>query len=210
VIPFPHRGLYAITQCENKLPEQILAEVAGAIRGGARVIQYRDKNNPDRLNLALRLRDACHNQGVPLIINDDVALAGQVQADGVHLGRDDGDIAHARALLGADAIIGVSCYNDLTRAQAAQEHGATYVAFGRFFPSSSKPLASPAELSILMHARKVLQIPIVAIGGILPENGGQLIQAGADVLAVIGGIFDSDPEPAAAAFMPLFDHTASA
>ena len=143
MIPFPNRGLYAITQCENKTPETILVEAAAAIKGGAAVIQYRDKNNTDRIALARELARVCHDHTIPLVINDDVDLAIQVDADGVHLGKDDGNLATARDLLGSSAIIGVSCYNDLERAMRAQEMGATYVAFGRFFPSSSKPLASP-------------------------------------------------------------------
>jgi thiamine-phosphate pyrophosphorylase len=127
-----------------------------------------------------------------------------VRADGVHLGRDDGDIANARALLGKDSIIGVSCYNDVERALIAKEHGANYAAFGRFFPSASKPLASPADLNTLKKAKAVLAIPVVAIGGILPENGGILLAAGADMLAVIGGIFDNNPEQSALAYQPLF------
>ena len=205
MIPFPRRGLYAITQCENKTTGTILAEVAAAIRGGAAVIQYRDKNNNGRAALAGELIRVCHRQNIPLIINDDIELALQVQADGVHLGKDDDNLEMAREALGSSAIIGVSCYNDLDRAVHAQDVGADYVAFGRFFPSSSKPLATPAEMDTLRKAKETIRIPIVAIGGILPENGGQLLAAGADSLAVIGGIFEREPEQSALAFKALFD-----
>lgn len=201
---FPASGLYAITQTENKSADTILSEVAAAIRGGAGVVQYRDKNPLDAVTLGKALVKICHQQQVPLLINDDVELAILTGADGVHLGKDDGDIAAARKRLGADAIIGVSCYDSLERALEAQQHGADYAAFGRFFPSGSKPLAAPAHIETLQRARLALQIPIVAIGGILPENGTALIAAGADVLAVIGGIFDHEPEQASRAYLPLF------
>ena len=181
MISFPSRGLYAITQCENKLADVLYGEVAAAIRGGAVAIQYRDKNPTDALMVARELVTICHQHNVPLIINDDIDLALLANADGVHLGKDDGDITAARKHLGNTAIIGVSCYNSIERALAAQALGATYVAFGRFFPSSSKPLASPADMETLRKAKTEIQIPIVAIGGILPENGGGLLAAGADV-----------------------------
>lgn len=201
---FPSSGLYAITQTEGKSPDRIFADVAAALRGGAVVVQYRDKTPLDALSLARDLVDVCHQHNVPLLINDDIELALLAGADGVHLGREDGNIAKARKRLGPKAIIGGSCYNAIELALDAQVQGATYVAFGRFFPSLSKPLASPAELETLRKAKQVLNIPIVAIGGILPENGGQLLEAGADLLAVIGGIFDREPEQSAQAYQALF------
>ncbi|MDD5273609.1 MAG: thiamine phosphate synthase, partial [Methylovulum sp.] len=141
----PERGLYAITQTGQKSAATILDEVAAAIRGGAALVQYRDKQPDDAVALASALVQLCHQQQVPLIINDDVGLAAAVAADGVHLGKDDGDIAWARECLGPDAIIGVSCYDSVDRAVAAQQQGAAYVAFGRFFPSTSKPLAASAS-----------------------------------------------------------------
>jgi thiamine-phosphate pyrophosphorylase len=201
---FPQRGLYAITQTENKSVDSIINEVVAAIRGGAVVVQYRDKNPLDAIYLASQLVKVCRANQVPLLINDDVELAVKVGADGVHIGQEDGAIAQARERLGADAIIGVSCYNALEQAWDAQRQGATYVAFGRFFPSSSKPLAAPAELDTLRQANFLIDIPIVAIGGILPENGGQLLAAGADLLAVIGGLFTAQPEQSAKAYQALF------
>ncbi len=200
----PTRGLYAITQCENKTSDTIIGEVAAAIRGGAVLVQYRDKNPADGLSLAKELVNTCHQHNVPLLINDNVELAVRVGADGVHLGKDDGDIAEARKRLGPDAIIGVSCYDKIEKAIVAQSQGASYAAFGRFFPSSSKPLAAPAKIATLQKARQSLTIPIVAIGGILPDNGGQLLAAGADLLAVIGGLFDSQPEQSAKSYQALF------
>jgi thiamine-phosphate pyrophosphorylase len=201
---FPNRGLYAITQPDPKSISQVLQDVEAALKGGAVVVQYRDKHPSNAVSLASQLLTLCNSYQVPLLINDSVDLAIAIGADGVHLGRDDGDIAEARLRLGPEAIIGVSCYNDVAKACSAAEHGADYVAFGRFFPSSSKPLAAPAEIATLQLAKQQLNLPIVAIGGILPANGGQLIDAGADLLAVIGGIFDHEPETAARAYQRLF------
>lgn len=203
---FPLRGLYAITQIKNKTADIIINEVIAAIKGGAVVVQFRDKESLDAIYLADQLVKVCHEYKVPLLINDDIELAIKVGADGVHIGREDGAISEARDRLGADAIIGVSCYNFVEQALDAQEQGATYVAFGRFFPSSSKPLAAPAELDTLRKAKFLLDIPIVAIGGILPENGGSLLTAGADLLAVIGGLFETQPEQSARAYQALFDN----
>ncbi|MGZ5007832.1 MAG: thiamine phosphate synthase [Methylobacter sp.] len=201
---FPTSGLYAITQTENKSGDTVINEVAAAIEGGAVIVQYRDKNPLDAPFLARELVKTCHRYNVPLLINDDVELAVLAGADGVHLGKEDGEVALARKRLGNDAIIGVSCYNFVEQAIAAQQQGATYAAFGRFFPSSSKPLAAPAQIETLRQAKRALTIPIVAIGGILPGNGEQLLEAGADLLAVIGGIFDDRPEQSARAYQTLF------
>jgi len=180
-------GLYAITSPTQNL----VAAVSDAIRGGAQVIQYRDKHSTptERLNQANQLVQLCQSHQVPLIINDDLELAAKVDADGVHLGKDDTDIKSTRKRLGTDAIIGVSCYNQLDLAISAQEQGADYVAFGSFFPSTTKPNAIRANLDLLLKAREAIKIPIVAIGGITPENGPALIASGADMLAVISGLF---------------------
>jgi len=201
----PQRGLYAITQTENKTADTIIDEVAAAIRGGAVIVQYRDKDPKDAVGTAAKLLELCRQHDIPLIINDHIELAVTIGADGVHLGQDDGSIALARKQLGQQAIIGVSCYNSIERAMAAQAQGASYVAFGRFFPSTSKPLAAPAQLQTLHQAKSTFTIPIVAIGGILPENGKSLLEAGADLLAVIGGVFDHEPEQSAKAYQRLFN-----
>ena len=202
---FPIRGVYGITQTDGKSSEFIIQQVISAIKGGVSVIQYRDKNPDNEVYLAKELLAICKNHQIPLIINDNAELAHQIGADGVHIGKDDGGIAAARKVLGPNAIIGLSCYDDINTALQAQANGVDYVAFGRFFPSSSKPLAAPAHCETLGQARQQINIPIVAIGGILPENGKQLLDAGADVLAVIGGLFDHDAEQSAKAYLKLFN-----
>ena len=200
-------GLYAIADSSYLDTESFVPAVRAALAGGARVIQYRDKKNDTATceRLAGELNTLCRTHGVPLLINDDVALAVAVGASGVHIGRDDPDIAAARATLGPAAIIGVSCYNELARARAAQASGADYVAFGRFFVSRTKPQAVPADLELLRIARAELKIPIVAIGGITPDNGASLIATGADALAVIEGVFGQpDIRAAAARYAQLF------
>jgi thiamine-phosphate pyrophosphorylase len=205
---FPRRGLYAINS-EGLRGETLMDRCEQVLRGGAVVLQYRDKSGDKarRLGEARGLRALTRRHGVPLIINDDLELAIESRADGVHLGRDDVDPATARRRLGADAIIGISCYDQPRRALEAQEHGADYVAFGRFFSSFSKPSASAATIETLREARPGIHVPVVAIGGINPENGPLLLEAGADLLAVIGALFDA-PEPAdtAAEFTRLFEH----
>jgi len=205
------RGLYAIADSHYLTPTAFVPAVSHAVAGGARVIQLRAKHldTPTRERIARELVALCRERGVPLLINDDVALAAVVGATGVHLGREDADIASARRALGARALIGVSCYNEIGRARAAAAAGADYVAFGRFFPSHTKPLAVQASLELLRAARTELSLPIVAIGGITPENGGSLIAAGADALAVIEGIFNQpDIRAAAARYARLFSTTA--
>jgi thiamine-phosphate pyrophosphorylase len=203
-------GLYTITDSSQ---EQLANEVELALKGGARIIQYRDKS-PDqqkRLAQANKLLDLCRRHSAYLIINDDVELTSAVGADGVHLGQDDLDITSAREILGDQTIIGISCYNRLDLAIAAQEAGADYVAFGRFFPSSSKPEAVQAEIGLLQEAKKRLQLPIVAIGGITPENGAPLVAAGADMLAVIQGVFGQrNIRAAAEQFEKLFEQNEGA
>jgi thiamine-phosphate pyrophosphorylase len=201
---FPSSGLYAITQTDGKTADRIIQEVSSAIKGGACIIQYRDKHSIDKVYLAKQLLKICKQHHVPLIINDDAELACQIGADGVHIGKDDGGIAIARKALGSKAIIGVSCYDDINLALQAEKEGVDYVAFGRFFPSNSKPLALPAHTETLRTAKTEIKVPVVAIGGILPENGASLLGAGADLLAVIGGIFDCDPEQSAQAYASLF------
>ena len=201
-------GLYAITDQRQKPNLDLSQQVALALAGHARVIQYRDKGDDRQLKLrqATDLKRLCRQAGVPLVINDDLELAQQISADGVHLGIDDPDPARARRRLGPDALIGVSCYNSFERALQARRAGASYVAFGRFFPSATKPNAVQAELELLRRARRELRLPTVAIGGITPENGVALIEAGADMLAVISAVFAApDVEIAARAFTACFN-----
>ena len=200
-------GLYAITDAHLIPPGELIDRVSAAIRGGAAVIQYRDKSShcEERRQQAAALACLCQNHDTPLIINDDVALAAAVGASGVHLGQSDSSVQAARERLGANAIIGVSCYNALERAIGAVSEGADYVAFGRFFPSQSKPDAVAAGPELLQQARQCLPVPVVAIGGITPENGPPLITAGAHLLAAIQGVFgEADTEAAARRYAELF------
>ena len=186
-------GLYAITPDEPDTAI-LLQKVRLALQGGARVVQYRNKSaDPSlRLQQAIALRSLTQEFAVPLIVNDDAVLAKQVDADGVHLGGEDGDVAAARALLGSTKIIGVSCYNQLGRAADAQREGADYAAFGAFFASAVKPSAPVATLDLLRQARRQINLPLVAIGGITVQNGASLFSAGADALAVISALFGAE------------------
>jgi thiamine-phosphate pyrophosphorylase len=201
------RGLYVITDDRRSGPDHLAAQVAAALAGGARVVQYRDKSNDQerRLAEARALVDLCRHHRVPLLINDDVDLASAVNADGVHLGRDDQDIASARDRLPAGSLVGMSCYDDFELAREAARAGADYIAFGSFFPSPTKPDAVPARPDLLRRASRELALPTVAIGGIRPENGAPLVQAGADMLAVISAVFAAtDVAAATRAFTPCF------
>ena len=188
------RGLYAITD-ETLIPASAFADtVELALKGGATIVQYRDKSwdNEKRLRQAKRLRALCSQYSAALIINDDIALAQTVSADGVHLGEDDAPIEQARSALGDDAIIGVSCYNDLERAIDAEAAGADYVAFGAMFNSSTKPNARTASYELIRRAKSQLKIPVCAIGGIDGHNAAGVIVSGADMIAMINGLFAAD------------------
>jgi thiamine-phosphate pyrophosphorylase len=202
-------GLYAITD-DNLLLGRLESAVEAALQGGCRIIQYRSKLadiTRQQTEAAVLLR-LCKHYGALLLINDNVELARSTGAHGVHLGQEDMPIAKARALLGNDAVIGITCHNSLPLALQAERDGADYVAFGRFFPSSTKASAPPADLQVLVEARKTLQIPIVAIGGITLDNAPSLLQAGADMLAVIGDLFSApDITVRAGAFCQFFNNT---
>ena len=200
---FPGRGPYVIT--DGPRPN-LLEAVKQALTGGARLLQYRDKTHePTRREAeAHALLALCRDHDVPLIVNDDIALAHAVGADGVHLGETDDNIAKAREILGPGAIIGVSCYDSLERAHEAARQGANYVAFGAFYTSPTKPLARRASIDLLRHSA-TLGIPRVAIGGITPDNGAPLVAAGADYLAVISAVFAApDIHAAAQRFTQLY------
>ena len=208
VPPAELRGLYAITD-ETLIPESIfVATVEQALRGGATIIQYRDKsgNEAKRLEQASALRSLCGEYNACLIINDDIGLAKAVDANGVHLGEEDVSIEQARLMLGDDAIIGVSCYNQLQRAIVAQAAGADYVAFGAVFTSSTKPSARAANCELIHEAKSQLEIPVCAIGGIDKSNAAQVIDAGADMTALISGLFsEADIARTAKYLSGLFD-----
>ncbi len=200
---WPARGLYAITDGPRA---DLRAAVEAALKGGAAIVQYRDKSGDGirRHAEAAELLALCRRFGAPLIVNDDVQLAAAIGADGVHLGERDGDLDSARIRLGATAIIGVSCYDSIDRARQLSAAGADYLAFGAFFPSPTKPLARRAHVDLLRDA-KSLGLPLVAIGGITPDNAQPLIDAGADYVAAISGVFAAaDRAVAARRYANLF------
>ena len=202
----PVSGLYAVTP---ELTDSIalVSKVDAALRGGARVIQYRSKSieDPLRRSQAGEIARLCRIWDALFIVNDSVALAREVDADGVHLGKTDGDVGAARAVLGPGKLIGVSCYNEMVRARAAVSQGADYVAFGSFFPSATKPLALRAGTELLRMAAAHIALPVVAIGGINEDNAAGLIAAGADAVAVVSALFDApDVEAQARRFSCLF------
>ncbi|MGH8190479.1 MAG: thiamine phosphate synthase [Rhodanobacteraceae bacterium] len=180
-------GLYAITDGPR---DDLTAAARAALGGGAAMLQYRDKtrDRDRRLQEARALAALCDEFSVPLILNDDLDLARASRAAGVHLGEDDATITDARRALGPGAIIGVSCYDSLERARSAAAAGADYLAFGAFFPTSTKSVTRRATTALLREA-KDFGLPLVAIGGITPDNGGPLVAAGADYLAAISGVF---------------------
>src|SRR6187402_30805 len=183
------RGLYAITDGPR---HDLVDACASAIDGGAVMLQYRDKTSDAarRLSEASALAALARERGIALIVNDDVELAHACGAAGVHLGEGDVDVATARARLGAGAIIGVSCYDSIERARSLAKDGADYLAFGAFFVSPTKPNARVATPALLRES-KALGMPLVAIGGITPDNAPALIEAGADFVAVISALFAS-------------------
>jgi thiamine-phosphate pyrophosphorylase len=201
------RGLYAITP-DGLAPQVLLARVEAALRGGAAFVQYRDKRSDAavRVDAARSLRGLCHQFGARLIVNDDLRLALAVDADGVHLGGDDGDLVAARQALPAGKLLGASCYADFDRARAAVAAGADYVAFGAAYPSPTKPFAQRAPLSLFARGRAELAVPVCAIGGITVANARPLLAAGADLLAVITDLFEApDVAGRASAYRQLFE-----
>lgn len=205
--PLPRRGLYAITAAADTDPVRLADRIDAAIDGGAAMVQFRAKDlaGRERYATAALLLDTCRARRVPLIVNDDPALAAGIEADGVHVGRDDGDVLSARRIVGDRSIVGVSCYDRLDLALAAAGDGATYVAFGSFFASPTKPRAVPAPIRLLADAREKIDLPIVAIGGVTAGNGAALVEAGADFLAAIDGVFGGeDVERAARGYAALF------
>ncbi|MBU3695718.1 thiamine phosphate synthase [Dechloromonas sp.] len=201
------RGLYAITP-ETGDRADLLSRVDAALSGGCRILQYRDKLSamPERVARARALREFTRRHGARLLINDDLALCRLVEADGVHLGEDDGNLRAARAILGPDAILGASCYADYATAEAAVAAGADYVAFGAVHPSPTKPNARRATVDLFFRAKSALTANTCAIGGITLDNGPPLIAAGADLLAVITDLFSApDIAARAAQYQQLFE-----
>jgi thiamine-phosphate pyrophosphorylase len=201
------RGLYAITPDEADT-QALAAKAAAALAGGVAALQYRNKAADPSLRRAQAqaLAPLCRAQRVPFIVNDDLALAMAVDADGLHLGGTDGDLAEARRRLGAGKLLGASCYNRYDSALAAKERGADYVAFGSAFASATKPNAVRASLELYARAHRELGLPVVAIGGITVDNAGALLAAGVDALAVITDLFEArDIAARARAFNALFE-----
>lgn len=205
-VPEPLRGLYAVTPDEPDtarllmLGERVLA-------GRPVLLQYRNKTAGAALRReqACALQRLCRAAGVPFIVNDDLALALEIDADGAHLGRDDGAPAAARKALGVHRILGLTCYADWSRATKGAAVGADYIAFGAMFPSTTKPNAPPAPFAMIARARRELDLPVAAIGGITLANAGEVLAAGADLLAVVSDVFAADdPAARAAAYRALF------
>ena len=186
------RGIYVISDCKNYKADDLLEITENILSAGISLFQFRDKNSKYGVKkiLAKKLQVLCKKYKTPFIINDDVKLAKEISADGVHLGKENIDINEARNILGGK-IIGASSYNDLEYAIYAEKLGANYVAFGSFFDSPTKPDAKKAEIELLVKSKSRLKIPVVAIGGITPENGKQLVKSNVDFLAVISGIYQS-------------------
>lgn len=187
-------AIYAITDSKLMPGEQLFAKAEAALKAGIGCLQYREKNaSPvEKQQRAERLLTLCRQYDTPLIINDDLELALTIGADGVHLGQSDGSLTEARARLGVDKILGATCHASLELAQQAQDAGADYLAFGRFFPSSTKPDAPPAPLELIAQAKAHFQRPVVVIGGIDPENAGSVFEQGADMVAVVNSLFGDD------------------
>lgn len=205
-MPIKLRGLYAITpECADG--QRLLKQVEAALAGGCRIVQYRDKLSPmvERVARARALRDLTQRFAAHLLINDDLALARLIGADGVHLGQEDGNLAAARAILGPGKILGASCYADFSAAQKAAAAGADYLAFGAVHPSPTKPKAPLATVELFFQAKTTLSAASCAIGGITLENAPPLISAGTDLLAVITDLFNApDIAARAAAYQRLF------
>jgi thiamine-phosphate pyrophosphorylase len=200
--------LYAITDTKLIPRDRFVETVEAAVRGGATMVQLREKDTPraEFIRLARSLLPVTRRYGALLIINDHPSIAKEIGADGVHVGREDPPVAEARALLGPEAIIGASCYGEVTRAMAAEREGADYVAFGTPFPSPTKPKRTDISLGIFQEVKRQVNVPVFAIGGITVANARQVIDAGADGIAVVSGVFAaSDIEAAARALAQLFE-----
>ena len=199
-------GLYAVTPDEPRT-DILVRKVGAVLRGGATVVQYRNKTAGPQLRLeqGRALAAVCRAAGAIFIVNDDVALALEIGADGAHLGAQDGDLAQARLQLGPDRLLGASCYDRIELAAAAVQAGVDYLAFGSVFSSVTKPGAVRAPLAIFAEARARYALPLVAIGGINLQNAPQAFAAGADAVAVISAVFDAaDVAASAAGFTRIY------
>lgn len=204
-------GLYAVTPDWDDL-DRLTSAIEAAARGGLKVLQWRHKTcpAPRMIGMAREVKRACRDNGVLLMINDHWRVAEAVGADGVHVGRDDDSPNAVRLALGPDVLIGVSCYGDLNRAREMLAQGVDYIAFGTMYASATKPQAALADHHILTEAKALVtqagsSAKVVAIGGITADNAAPLIAAGADSLAVVGGLFlTQDIQASASAFTRAF------
>ncbi len=200
-------GLYALTHHDQLSEAKMLEDMEAVIKGGAKLIQFRDKfSKPDeKKHRAQNLLALCKNYQIPLIINDDLNLCIAIDADGVHLGQEDGSVSEARRRLGENKIIGVTCHNSPALALEAKQHHASYIALGSFFPSHTKTNAKPAELACIQQVKAMCELPLVAIGGITLDNAPVLLKHKVDALAVIHDLLDAENiELRAAQFTHLF------
>jgi len=200
------KGLYVIADAACISENNIIAKSEEVLSAGVKIIQYRDKinNQDDRYMIAQSLRKLTNDYKSTLIINDDVQLAKSIEADGVHLGKDDASIISTRKILGDKKVIGASCYNKFENAHAAIKSSADYIAFGSFFPSPTKPDAPRAERALITKAKQQYSTPVCAIGGITPLNASELLDAGADMIAVISAVFNaSSPKQAVQEYLSL-------
>ena len=202
-------GLYALTLDNIADTDFLCAMCEEVLAAGIGLLQYRDSavGEAEKLRRAYRLRDLCQQAGALFIVNNDPMLAQKTGANGVHLGQKDGDIGTARQLLGENAVIGVSCHNDIKLAAAAAAGGADYCALGAVFPSSTKPAATRCPLALLREVKQKTNLPVVAIGGITPENIGLVVDAGADAAASVAGLFNVPDRKSAALKMQNAFHT---
>ena len=201
------RGLYVITDTKLIPRDRFVDTVEAAVRGGATMVQLREKETPreEVIRLGRELLAVTRRYGALLIVNDHPAIAREIGADGAHVGREDPPVAEARAMLGPEAILGASCYGAVARAVAAEQAGADYVAFGTPFPSPTKPKRTDISLGIFREVKRQVKVPVFAIGGITVDNARQVIDAGADGIAVVSGVFAApDVEAAARALAQLF------
>ena len=200
------QGLYVIADAACLSKDEIISKTEEVLHAGVRIIQYRDKINPisNQKKIAKQLRELTQQYESLFIVNDHIEVALSCNADGVHLGKDDASIKQARNQLGDEKIIGASCYASFENAGLAIRATADYIAFGSFFPSPTKPNAPRASITLLTKAKKEFSTPICAIGGISPENAHQMINAGADMIAVISAVFNaSSPSRAVQEYLAI-------
>ena len=188
-----NRGLYVISDSNIDDEKVLLEKTETLLRLGISLFQYHNKEHQhDYAKLALGLKDLCEQYQCPFIVNDDVMLAKSIKADGIHLGEHDKKIEESRDFLGPESIIGASCYNRIDLARKAYQTGANYVAMGAFFPSTNKPNAVNAEFDLIKRVKMEIPLPVVAIGGITPQNAKKIVEAEADYIAVISGLYNTD------------------